>query len=84
MKRTPNPDHLPLPPLIALDKRHDKWCSKITETGCYGADNGNVAVAGKFGDPRVVFLKNTKGEGKTCVQLLSVSVEFDHRHDCTP
>lgn len=76
MRRTPDPDHLPLPSLIALDKRHDDWCSKITETGCYGAYNGNVAIAGELWNPGVVFLEDTKGEGEAYIQLLSaLSVE---------
>lgn len=84
MRRTPDPNHLPLPPLIALDERHDNWCSKITETGCYGADNGNIAIAGKFWNPGVVFLKDAKGEGEAWIQLLSASVEFDQRYEHTP
>lgn len=53
---------MPLPPLIALDNRHDDRRSEITETGCYGAYNGNIAIASKFWDFRVVFLKDAKGE----------------------
>lgn len=76
MRRTPDPDHLPLPPLIALDKRHDDWCSKITETGCYGAHDGNVAIAGELWNPGVVLLEDTKGEREAYTQLLSaLSVE---------
>lgn len=84
MRRTPDPNHLPLPSLIALNKRHNEGCSKITETGCYGADNGNVAIAGKLGDPGIVFLEDTKGEGETYIHLLSASAEFYQRYDCTP
>ena len=84
MRRTADPNHLSLPPLVALDERHDDWCSKISETGCYGAHNGNVAIAGKLWNPGVVFLKDTKGEGKAYIQSLSaLSVEFNQRYEYT-
>lgn len=79
MKRTADPNHLPPPPLIALDERHDDWRSEITESGCDGTDNGDVTIICKFGNLGVVCLKDTKREGKAYIQFLleSSSVEFD-------
>lgn len=67
LRPTPDPDHLPLPPLIPLDERHDNGCSKVSEAGCDCAHDGNVAVAGKFWGLGVIFLEHAKGEWKSCI-----------------
>lgn len=60
MMHTANPDHLALPPLIALNKRHDDRCSKVTKSRCYGTYNGDIAITREFWNLGVVFLEDTK------------------------
>lgn len=65
-QRTADPYHGPQPLRLALDERHHDGRAEVAQARGNGADDTNVAIAGKLWNGRVVLLEYTIRQREAC------------------
>jgi hypothetical protein len=68
---TSDQDHLASVMRVRLHIRHDYGCSKVSQSRCYSAHDGDVAITSKFWNLRVVVLEHSERQWKAYDQCQS-------------